>query len=113
TMNTLIDVSSTLSISGTLTTSDNTISGGANLSVSGTLTANASTVTVGNVSATGSGILTLTTGAWTAAGNWDTSGASTTFTAGTSTVTMSGASKTISLRNSSNGFDTLAVSGTV
>src|SRR2546430_3057122 len=44
-----------------------------------------------------SGTAALTTGAWTVSGNWDTSGAGSTLTAGSSTVTLTGASSTLAL----------------
>jgi len=56
-------------------------------------------VSVSNVTMTGgtSGTMTLTTGSWTVSGNWDTSGAGSTFTEGTGAVTMTGAGKTVKL----------------
>src|SRR5439155_17130745 len=48
---------------------------------------------------------------WDVSGNWDTSSA--TFTKGTSTITLSGTTKTVQTRNSSNGFYNLTVSGTI
>src|SRR5207247_5068308 len=50
---------------------------------------------------------------WTVSGNWDTSGTGTTFTKGTSTITLSGTTKTVKTRNSSNGFYNLTISGTI
>lgn len=115
-MSTLVDVSVALTVSGTLVTADFAISGGANLTVPnvGVLTSNASAVTVGDVTMTGgtSGTITLTTGAWSVSGNWDTSGAGSTFTQGTSVVTMTGAGKTLTTQ-AGQPFDTLVVTGAV
>src|SRR5438309_7297637 len=79
------------------------------------LVANASTVSAADVTVKGStsGIITLTSGAWTVSGNWDTSGVGATFTKGSSTVTLSGAARTLRTRDASNGFHNLTVSGTV
>src|SRR5207249_2613782 len=116
TMSNATDISNTLTVSGTLATSDNTISGGANLVVpnGGILTANASTVTVTDVTMTGgaSGTITLTSGAWTVHGNWDTSGAGSTFTQGTSTITMDGTGKTLKML-AAHLFNILVIAGTV
>src|SRR2546428_8772105 len=60
-----------------------------------------------------SGTLTLTTGSWAVSGNWNTSGAGSVFSKGTSTVTLIGAGQTVSILNASNGFYNLAVSGTI
>src|SRR5216117_44058 len=60
-----------------------------------------------------SGTITLTGGDWTVNGNWDTSGVGATFTKGSSTVTLSGAAKTLRTRDASNGFHNLTISGTV
>src|SRR5207302_7362402 len=81
----------------------------------GILVANASTVSAAEVTVKGStsGIITLTSGAWTVSGNWDTSGVGATFTKGSSTVTLSGAARTLRTRDASNGFHNLTVSGTV
>ena len=82
---------------------------------SGVLIANASTVTASDVTMTGgtSGAIVLTTGSWTVAGNWNTSGAGAAFTRGTSTVTLSGTGRTLTTLNAANGFYDLTVSGTL
>src|SRR5207249_4358037 len=112
-----LDVSNTLSVSGTLMTSGIAISGGSNLSVpnGGDLEASSSTLTFTNLTMTGgtSGIITFTSASATVSGNWDTSGAGSTFTKGTSTVTLSGATKTVKTLNSTNGFYDLTASGTI
>src|SRR3989449_5181441 len=61
-----------------------------------------------------SGTITLTTSSFTSTGNWDTSGAGSVFTKGTSTVTMSGVAN-IAILNASNNFNNLIISapGTV
>jgi len=116
---TAIDVSNALLVSGTLATADFAISGGATLTVpnAGILTANASTVAVSSVTMTGgvSGTITLTSGSWTVSGNWNTSGAGSTFTEGTSTITMSGAGTAITLQSGDSTFNNLTISaaGTV
>src|SRR5438132_826972 len=81
----------------------------------GVLAANASAVSVSDLSMIGgaSGTLTLTTGSWTVSGNWNTTGAGSAFAKGTSTVTLIGAGQTVSIRNASNGFYNLSVSGTL
>ncbi len=100
----------------TLATSDLSLTGG-NLSVGnlGILTANATTATLVDVTMTGgvSGTITLTTGAWTPSGNWNTSGLGSTYTQGTGIVTMSGTSKTINMLSTDNDFDDLTISGTI
>jgi hypothetical protein len=85
------------------------------VNTAGIFTANAATVTVGNVTMTSavSGTITLTSGLWAVSGNWDTSGSGTTFTKGSSTITMSGAAKAVAIRNSGNGFYNLTLSGTI
>src|SRR5437867_11064046 len=50
---------------------------------------------------------------WTVSGNSDTSGAASALTAALSTVTLSGAAKTVRILNASNGFGALTISGTV
>lgn len=82
---------------------------------SGVLTANASSVSLIDVAMNGatSGTITLTSGSWTVSGSWDTSGAGSTFTGGTGSVTFSGTGQTVMIRDSSNGFYTLVISGTV
>src|SRR5438034_1226639 len=94
------------------------VNGNVNLSAGngGILAANASTVTASSVAMTGgtSGTITLTTSSFTSTGNWDTSGAGSVFTKGTSTVTMSGVAN-IAILNASNNFNNLVISaaGTV
>src|SRR5207245_7479051 len=68
-------------------------------------------VTVVSVLMTGgtSGTITLTTSSFTSTGNWDTSGAGSVFTKGTSTVTMSGVAN-IAILNASNNFNNLVIS---
>src|SRR2546425_1559373 len=85
--------------------------GGLVIGNGGILTANASSASVSSVSMTGgtSGTITLTTGTVTDSGNWDTSGAGSVFTKGTSTVTMTGVSN-IAVRNASNNFNNLTIS---
>src|SRR5438128_2414823 len=82
----------------------------------GILTANASTVSVSSVAMTGgtSGTNTPTSSAFTSTGNWDTSGAGSVFTKGTSTVTMNGVAN-IAILNAGNNFNNLVLSaaGTV
>src|SRR5438309_2675503 len=100
----------------TLATANLSLTGGSiAVGDSGILVANASTVSAADVTVKGStsGIITLTSGAWTVSGNWDTSGVGATFTKGSSTVTLSGAAKTLRTRDASNGFHNLTVSGTV
>src|SRR5207245_10930749 len=83
---------------------------------SGNLTADASTVSVSRVAMIGgtSGTITLTTRSFTSTGNWDTSGAGSVFTKGTSTVTMTGVAN-LAILNASNDFNNLVISaaGTV
>jgi len=99
-----------------LATSNLSMTGGS-LAVgnSGVLTANASTVAVVDVTMTGggTGTITLTNGAWTVSGRWDTSGAGSSFNKGTSTVTMSGTAKTVAILDATNGFSNLTISGSV
>src|SRR5712692_1772344 len=82
---------------------------------SGILTANASVVSVVDVTmnAGGSGVVTVTSGTWTVSGNWDTSGVGSTFAKGSSTITLSGATKTVRTRDASNGFNNLTIYGSV
>ena len=101
--------------STTLATSDLALAGGSlAIGNGGTLIANASSVAVADVAMTGgtSGTLTLTTGAWTVGGNWDTAGAGSILSAGTSTVTLSGASSTLAMA-SGQRFYNLMITGTV
>src|SRR5881296_3516936 len=101
TQNTALEVRGTLSVTGRLTTSGNNITGGANLAISGggSLIGTASSIVVSGVTmndaATNS--ISLTTGSISASGSWDTSGSSSAFTAGSSTVTLTAASGTIAL----------------
>ncbi len=80
----------------------------------GVVSANQATVTVSDVTMTGgtSGTITLTSGVWTASGNWNTSGAGSTFTQGMSAITLSGTAKTVRLA-SAQQFATLTVTGSV
>ncbi len=112
--------SGTLAVQGgsgttTLATSNLALSGGA-LAVSnaGSLVANASAVSISDLTMTGgtSGTITLTTGAWTVSGNWDTSGGGSAFLSGTSTVAFTGTSTTIRLAVGQ-AFNNLTISGTV
>src|SRR5438445_3732632 len=100
----------------TLATANLSLAGGS-LAVgdSGILVANASTVSAADVTMNGgtSGTITLTGGAWSVSGNWDTSGVGATFTKDSRTVTLSGAAKTLRTRDASNGFHNLTISGTV
>lgn len=100
----------------TLATANLPLTGGS-LAVgdSGILTADASTVSLVNVTMTGgtSGTIALTSGLWTVNGNWDTSGVGSTFTKGTSTVTMSGTAKNVATLDPTNGFNNLTIAGTV
>src|SRR5438093_547750 len=110
---------------GTLTLNNNAALATANLALTGpggnltvnngaTLTAGTSVVSVTNVTMTGGTSGTIpAAGSWTVAGNWDTSGAGSVFTAASSSVTMSGAAKTVRILNASNGFGALTISGTV
>jgi len=98
----------------TLATANLALTGGAmTIANKSVLTANTSTVSVTNLTMTGgtSGTITITSGAWSVSGNWDTSGASSTFTQGTSSVAFTGATKTIKL-TSSQTFATMSVTGT-
>src|SRR2546423_5580859 len=100
----------------TLATANLSLTGGSlTVGNSGILVANASTVSAADVTMNGgtSGTMTLTAGAWTVSGNWDTSGIGAIFTKGSSTVTLSGAAKTLRTRDASNGFHNLTISGTV
>src|SRR3989454_530411 len=82
----------------------------------GVLSPKASPGTVSSVLMTGgtSGTITLTTSSFTSTGNWDTSGAGSVFTKGTSTVTMTGGAN-IAILNATNNFNNLIISapGTV
>src|SRR3989441_3634311 len=113
--------SGTLSVQGgagatTLATSDLTLTGGAiTIGNAWILTAHASAVRASNVTMTGgaSGTVTLTTGAWTVTGNWDTSRAGSTITSRASTATVYRAGTNVKILNASNGFAALTVSRTV
>src|SRR2546427_547060 len=110
---------------GTLTLNNNATLSTANLALTApagnltvnngaTLTAGTSAVSVTNVTMTGGTSGTITaSGSWTVAGNWDTSGVGSVLTATSSTVTMSGAARTVKILNASNGFGALTISGTV
>src|SRR5438093_146451 len=104
----------TLNNNATLSTANLALTGpGGNLTVNNgaVLTAGTSVVSVTNVTMTGGTSGTIpAAGSWTVAGNWDTSGAGSVFTAASSTVTMSGAAKTVRILNASNGFGALTIS---
>ncbi len=112
--------SGTLTVQGgsgttALATSGLALTGGAvSVGNAGVLTANASTVSVSDVTMTGgtSGMIVLTSGAWTVIGNWNTSGSGSTLSAGTSTVTLTGTAKTINLAPGQM-FHNLTIGGTV
>ena len=91
------------------------VGGSIAVGTAGVLMANASTVSVVDVTVTGgtSGTIALTAGAWTVSGNWDTSGAGSTFTKGTSSITLSGTAKTVKVLDAGHGFYNLSVSGTI
>lgn len=110
--------------SGTLTLNNNATLSTANLALNGgnltvnngsTLSAGSSTVNVANVTMTGgaSGSIVLTAGVWAVTGSWNTSGAGSVFTKGTSTITLSGTAQTVAILNPANGFYNLTVSGTI
>src|SRR5256712_696394 len=107
----------TLNNNATLSTANLALTGpGGNLTVNNgaTLTAGTSALSVTNVTMTGGTSGTITaSGSWTVTGNWDTSGSGSVFAAASSTVTMSGAAKTVKILNASNGFGALTISGTV
>ena len=111
---TALDVSGALSVTGTLTTSGNAITGGADLMISGggSLIGTTSSLVVASVTMNdaSANTLSLTTGSMSVSGSWDTSGASSTFNAGASTVTFTGASATITL-GASQAFATLVLAG--
>src|SRR5205807_131335 len=99
----------------TLTTNDLALNGGAlSIGDAGLLVANASTTAVSNVTMIGgtSGTITLTSGSWTVSGNWDTSGLGSSLIAGTSTVTLTGASTTLTLATGQM-FYSLVIGGTI
>jgi len=114
--NNLLTIQDSAGSTTTLATANLSLTGGSiAVGDSGILAANASTVSAVDVTMNGgtSGTITLTSGAWTVGGNWDTSGAGATFTKGSSTVILSGAAKTIRTRDASNGFHNLTISGTI
>src|SRR5256712_3479446 len=80
----------------------------------GILMASASPVSVADVTVTGggSGVIIVTGGSWAVLGNWDSSGVGSTLTAGTSTMTFTGTSKTISLAPGQ-AFNHVTVAGPV
>src|SRR5437879_9287278 len=99
----------------TLTTNDLALTGGAlAIGDAGLLVANASTTAVSNVTMIGgtSGTIILTSGSWTVGGNWNTSGLRSSVIAGTSTVTITGASDTLTLATG-NMFYSLVIGGTI
>src|SRR5437899_21019 len=99
----------------TLATSNLGLTGGAIVvGNAGVLAANgSSTSTFTNVTMTGavSGTITLT-GTWTVSGSWDSTGAGSVLNSGTSTVTFTGTSQTISLA-AGQTFYNLTIGGTV
>ncbi len=100
----------------TLVTSDLPLAGGSLVvGNGGILAANGSGVAVVDVAMSGgtSGMLRLTTGSWAVGGDWDTSGAGSQFAKGTSSVTLSGAGRTVKLLDAANGFYNLTVTGSV
>src|SRR2546422_2764323 len=101
TQNTALEVRGTLSVTGRLTTAGNNITGGANLAISGggSLIATASSIVVSGVTMNDAGTnsISLTTGSISASGSWDTSGSSSAFIGGSSTVTLTAASGTSAL----------------
>ena len=99
----------------TLTTTNVGLVGGAlMIGDGGVLMASASPVSVSDVTMTGgsSGAIVVTSGSWTVLGNWDSSGVSSTLTAGTSTMTFAGTTQTISVAPGQT-FNHLTIAGTV
>src|SRR5439155_1298253 len=80
---------------------------------SGIYTSNASTTVLNSVTMTGgsSGTITVTTGAWTVSAGWDTSGASSTFSEGTTSTYTFDNTGTTTLLATDNTFTTVTVSG--
>ncbi|HYM39620.1 MAG TPA: hypothetical protein VEY12_05680 [Thermoplasmata archaeon] len=100
----------------TVATANLGLAGGSlNVGNGGILSANASVASVLNVTMTGgsSGTITMTTGAWTVAGSWDTSGTGSSFAKGSGAVTMTGPAATVKTLDAAHGFYNLTVSGTV
>ncbi len=102
-------VTNALKISGALTIQDSNASGTTIL----TDATNNLTFTTGGVTVGSHGTLTLGSGTSTVSGNWDSSNSTAAFNKGTSTIVMSGTSKTVAIRNASNGFASLTISGTI
>jgi large repetitive protein len=73
---------------------------------------NNNSVTIDNVTMAANGALTAGSSAITVHGNWDTSTSASTFSQGTSTVTMDGTGKTLKIL-STHIFSTLVIAGTV
>src|SRR5207253_7805275 len=116
TQSTALDVRGTLSVTGRLTTSGNNITGGANLTISGggSLIGTASSIVVSRVTRNdaGTNAISLTIGSISASGSWDTSGSSSAFTAGSSTVTLTAATGTIAI-GPAQSLATLIIAGSV
>src|SRR5437016_10730606 len=103
------------SVTTTLTTNDLALTGGAlMIGDAGLLVANASTTAVSNVTMIGgtSGTIILTSGSWTVGGNWNTSGLGSSLIAGTSAVTFTGASTTLTLATGQR-FYSVVIGGTI
>ncbi|TLZ77759.1 MAG: hypothetical protein E6K08_02580 [Methanobacteriota archaeon] len=98
----------------TLVTANLGLAGGSlTIGNAGILMASGSPVIVSNVTVTGgsSGVIIVTSGSWTVLGNWDSSGVGSILTAGTSTMTFAGTSKTISLAPVQ-AFNRVTIAGT-
>jgi hypothetical protein len=109
-----VSVTDALVLTAELQTGDFTLTAaGLTVGTAGVLTANASTVDLTTVTMTGgvSGVITVTSGAWTVSGNWNTSGAGSTFTEGTGSVIID-ANATINLLGSDDDFYDLDINGT-
>ncbi len=99
----------------TLATANVGLVGGAvTIGDGGILMASASPASVSNVTVTGgsSGVIVVTSGSWTILGSWDSSGVGSTLTAGTSTMTFAGTTKTISVAPGQ-AFNHLTIAGTI
>src|SRR5207249_4434684 len=107
---------SNLSVTRTLTTSGNRMTGGANLTISGggSLVGTASSILVSSVTMNDAGTnsISLTTGSISVSGSWDTSGSSSVLTAGSPKVTITAASGTIAL-GPAQALATLILAGNV
>src|SRR5256712_10044288 len=80
----------------------------------GILMAASAQAAVSNVTVTGgsSGVIVVTSGSWTILGRWESSGVGPTLTAGTSTMTFAGTTKTISVAPGQ-AFNHLTIAGTI